>query len=112
MKFEPVILQQGSQEWLTWRESGIGASEMSVIMGNLPFSYEDVLQLWKKKKKIIESTFEINEAIQPGMDLEPEAREKYAEIVGYNVRPECYTHPNYHFLLTLHPGKTTLPGIY
>lgn len=98
MIFQPSELIQGSEEWLNWRKTGIGASEMSVIMGSLPFSYEDIIELWKKKVGMQVKPFIVTPAIQEGIDTEPEAREKFIKRVGVKVEPKCFTHPEYEFL--------------
>lgn len=71
---------------------------MSVIMGSLPFQYETVLDLWKKKVGLEVKPFVVSQAVQDGMDLEPEARERYTAITGIQVEPRCFTHPHYPFL--------------
>lgn len=91
-------MTQGSDEWLAWRKTGIGASNMSVIMGSLPFRYESVLEMWKEKMGIIGNTFEMTAAIQEGIDTEPEAREAFTKRTGLKVKPECFTHTDYPYL--------------
>lgn len=90
--------EQGSPEWLEWRKTGIGASNMSVIMGSLPFDYEDILMLWKEKVGLGGREFKVSEAVQAGMDLEPEARECLANHLGIELEPQCFTHPEHPWL--------------
>ena len=74
--YRPLDLVQRSEDWLAWRTKGIGASEASVIMGSLPFEYEDILELYKKKAGLPVKEFEMNAAIQKGIDTEDEALPK------------------------------------
>ena len=98
MNFQSNELIQGSEQWLEWRKTGIGASEMSVIMGSLPFRYEDVLELYKKKAGLETKPFIVTDAIQEGIDTEPEARKRFIQRVGVEVEPRCFTHPKHDFL--------------
>lgn len=88
--YKEIKLKQDSEQWHTWRNEGIGASEMSVIMGALPFKFNDVLNLWKLKTGYAESSFEMNDAMQFGKDTEPLARQKYIEATNTPVSPACY----------------------
>jgi putative phage-type endonuclease len=105
LKYTPLKLEQRSEEWLEWRKSGIGASEASVIMGSLPFDFEDVLDLWKKKAGLPVAEFVMTDAIQRGIDLEDEALEKFTEATGITMEPTCFTHPEHSFL------RASLDGI-
>lgn len=96
--YREVKLSQVGDEWMAWRESGIGASESSVLMGSLPFDWNDVLKLWKLKTKMIESDFVMNDAIQLGKDTEPEARRKYIEATGIRVQAKCFERIDLPFL--------------
>lgn len=100
-----IKYSQDSKEWHEWRSKGLGASDMNVIMGALPFKYNDVLILWKKKTKLIPEDFVMNEAMQAGKDLEPEARTKYSKASGIRVRPKCFEHIKYPFI------RASLDGI-
>lgn len=105
MKLQEIKLKQDSDQWLAWRDEGIGASESAIIMGALPFKWNDVLELWKLKTKMIESDFEMNEAMAQGKALEPEARKKYTKASGIDMKPKCFNHYEYPFI------KASLDGI-
>lgn len=105
MQFKETKLKQDSDEWHLWRKSGVGASEMSVIMGSLPFQFEDVLELWKKKTEMIQNNFVMNDAMRLGKSLEPKARKRYIETTGTKIQPKCFTHPEHDFL------RASLDGI-
>jgi putative phage-type endonuclease len=99
-KFKPIAHEfaQREADWLEWRKSGIGASEASVIMGSLPFDFEDILFLWKKKVGIPVPEFQMNDAIQKGIDTEDEALEAFTKATGIKMEPKCFTHPEHPFL--------------
>lgn len=65
-----IELEQRSPLWHTWRSDKIGASEIGTIMGLNP--YETALQWWERRKGL-RAPKEMNEAMQRGVDLEPEA---------------------------------------
>ncbi len=87
-----VNFAQGSQEWLDWRNGGIGGSDLPVIMCVSPYSKPE--KLWDEKKTGF-SGFAGNWATDRGQRLEPEAR-RLAEIalkgIGCDVQlfPLCF----------------------
>lgn len=99
------ISQNDTNNWLEWRHGGIGASESAVLMGSLPFSWKDILDLWKFKVGLIENDFIENDAVKLGKQLEPEARDKYTEVTGIQVSPDCYERTDFPFI------KASLDGI-
>lgn len=100
LKYKPVIhdFSQRSDEWHLWRKGGLGASEMSVIMGSLPFDFEDTLELWKKKTGLPVPEFIVTAAIQQGIDTEDEALEKFTKATGIKMSPLCLTHGEVPFI--------------
>jgi predicted phage-related endonuclease len=68
-------LEQGTEEWLEWRHSGIGVSEAWTVMGDNRFQSPSEL-LYQKKHKI---DTELNEKMRLGTSLEPDARGLYIE---------------------------------
>jgi putative phage-type endonuclease len=99
MEVEKYIhhFEQGEPSWHEWRKTGLGASNMSVLMGSLPFQYEDVLTLWKEKALGIKID-RFSAAINEGWANEEEARQVYIKKTGIQVKPVCLTHPEYPFL--------------
>jgi putative phage-type endonuclease len=85
LPFKVVDLKQGTQKWLNWRHSGIGASDASTIMNENRFKSPDEL-LHEKKNKI---DIEENEKMQKGKDLEPIARTVYQKNTKIMVQPIC-----------------------
>lgn len=64
-------LEQGSDEWLAWRQGVIGASDAPVIMGDNPWSSPE--WLIKRKLGVVEE-FQGNAKTIEGKELEGEAR--------------------------------------
>ncbi len=70
-----INLEIGSQAWLDYRKTGIGASETSIVLGISP--HKTRYQMWCDKMSETES--KKNWSMQRGNDLEPQARH-YAEL--------------------------------
>ncbi len=84
MNYEIVPLVQGSSEWLAFRKNHIGASDASAIMGCSAWKTRN--QLWKEKLGLIQDQ-PVNFAMQRGIDLEPEARQKFSELMNIDLQP-------------------------
>jgi putative phage-type endonuclease len=95
-------LQQGSEEWLSWRKKGIGGSEAGSVMGVNP--YCDAYELWQRKLGLIPEV-EPNDAMIRGHQLEPEARALFEIETGIKMIPMCYIHSEYDFI------RASLDGI-
>jgi putative phage-type endonuclease len=63
-------IKSGTAEWLEWRKSGIGASDIAAICGVCP--YKTALDIYNDKKGL--SKDRRNSAMQRGIDFEDEAR--------------------------------------
>lgn len=75
-----------SPEQLEERRKHLGASEIPVVTGHIPF--KSPLQLWAEKRGLV-VPFEGNEFTEWGNRLEGVIREKYAEVIGMPVvKPE------------------------
>lgn len=72
-----VNLKQGSAEWLEWRRSHIGASDVPVIMGTSEFMKPHELWLLKTGRK---EPFKGNFATERGQRAEPHIRALYREL--------------------------------
>ena len=92
-----VTLEQNTEEWLRWREDGIGGSDAPVIMmqERHPYSSPDDLYLIKTKQK---DGPEENDAMRRGHELEPVARDLYIRQTGIHMRPSCFENQNYRFM--------------
>lgn len=81
-----IELDQRSTSWLEWRNSGIGASEISIIMGSNPYSTPFVL--WQKKCGYVLGD-PVNPAMQHGIDHEDIALKWVNENKGLSLEPLC-----------------------
>lgn len=76
-KMNIIDLQQDSKEWLEWREKGVTASDIPIILGLSP--YKTIWQLWAEKTGVINvPDLSGNPNVRKGIKLEDEARQ-YAE---------------------------------
>lgn len=86
MKIVHITDGQGSEEWLSWRKNGIGASDISAIVGSNP--YRTPLQTWEEKCGYSEET-PMNMAMEHGVRNEPVARQWLNEHLSLNLTPVC-----------------------
>ncbi len=100
--FHVIDLEQGTEEWLAWRHSGIGASEASTIMGDNRFQSPSEL-FYQKKHKIDTET---NEKMRLGTSLEPDARGLYIEETGMSVEPRCLQSKEHSWIIASMDGIT------
>lgn len=99
--YKEIKLEQGTTEWRKWRNGGFGASDIPALMGENP---------WKSISKLLEEKNGYggdftNAAMRRGTILEPEAREKYCEVIGFEVNPICIQHNDYFW------ARASLDGI-
>jgi putative phage-type endonuclease len=84
--FIRLNFEQSTEEWLSWRRQGLGASDAPVIMGMSPWQKApDLLRL--KTGQTEERP--ANDAMQRGKRLEPMARLAYVQHTGVEVEPVC-----------------------
>lgn len=76
-------LEQGSEEWLKFRQCHLGASDSGTIMRLNP--YDSRSRLWEEKVAGIQK--EVNSKMKRGSKMEKEARHQYELHTGYAVRP-------------------------
>jgi len=77
---------QSGDDWLSWRKTGIGASDISVLMGSNTFKTE--FKLWNEKSGFEKDT-PMNPAIAHGIKFEPFARDWVNKDQGLNLKPIC-----------------------
>jgi putative phage-type endonuclease len=77
-------LVQGSGEWLAFRNKGIGASDIPVIMGESP--YQKIGELFLQKIGELSPTKQ-NFAMKKGHDAEPFIRNRFKQIMGDDYEP-------------------------
>lgn len=90
-----IKLEQGKNSWLNWRKEGIGASEISILMGSNP--YKTPLKLWNVKCGYEGEDF-INAAMKHGMDNEEAVRQKMNKLYGIDLQPLCIEDEDFPFM--------------
>lgn len=90
MKTE-VNLEQGSQEWLTFRRRYRMASETPAILGISPWQNRSSVRAFK----VSGATQSDNLAMARGREQEPLARAKYEELTGELMRPAVFIDGDY-----------------
>lgn len=93
-------------QWLKWRNNGIGGSDVSIICGIN--KYKSALELWMEKKGYTEPK-EASEAAYWGNVLEPLIRNEFSIRTGYKVDTinSILKHPDYDFMLANVDGIVT-----
>jgi putative phage-type endonuclease len=90
-----IELEQGSPEWLAWRQSKITATDISIILGSNP---------WKSKLELFEEKLglrpaqPLNNAMRRGISLEPEARLLASSKIGIAFEPCVFESEKYPWL--------------
>jgi putative phage-type endonuclease len=103
MKVTP--LQQDSQAWLEWRDTGLGASDAATILAMSP--YETPYGLWQiKTGRKQPSDLSRNPNVQRGNRLEPLARKVAEKYIGKTLYPLCAAEEVENFILTSFDGIT------
>jgi putative phage-type endonuclease len=77
-----IIKPKDRNEWLKYRQSGIGSSEVATILGLNPF--ETPYQLWRRKKGI-DAPVEENFAMKRGHYLEDAVAQFYGDATGNEI---------------------------
>lgn len=87
-KYKIVFLKQGSQEWLDWRNRGIGGSDISTLLNPSEESSQQLIY-----HKLFGKSFNFSEVTRAAMErghlLEPEARAEFIRRSGIEVTPYC-----------------------
>jgi putative phage-type endonuclease len=93
-------LNQNTEQWLKWRNNGLGGSDLPIIMNNSP--YKTPHQLWLEKTGK-EQPKEVNKFVtNKGHELEVIARNKYEIETGYEWKPILAEHSEFpHFRSSL-----------
>lgn len=89
-KIEQV--EQGTEAWENFRSRGIGASDISAVIGASPWKTR--LQLWEEKTRRREG-FKGNYATTKGANLERKIRAHYELITGIEMKPTLAIHKDY-----------------
>ena len=92
--------EMSRDEWLRWRNRGIGSSDAPVAVGMSRYKYP--LELWMEKTgRKIQEDISNKDAVFWGTTLEPIVANVYAEKTGKKVRRvnSVLQHPEYPFML-------------
>lgn len=90
-------MNQGSDDWLAWRQKGIGSSDAPVLMGC--YDFKTPFQLYEEKTNpLSEKEKGTNWAMQRGHDLEPLARAQYELLCDIEMLPALLVHPKYQYI--------------
>lgn len=81
-----IELEQKSPEWIEWRKSGIGSSDIATIMGANP--YQTPYQLWEEKCGV-RNAFDGNRFTEHGNLNEPYAREYLEKVTSLKLKNIC-----------------------
>jgi len=81
-----IELDQSTPEWHQWRADGIGASDISIIMGSSPYKTE--YQLWEEKCGFKQAD-KMNDAMKHGVRNEDRARQWMNSYFQLNLIPIC-----------------------
>jgi len=84
-----INLIQGSPEWLAFRKTHIGASDIPSIMGTSPFKTKAAL--WLEKFK--DAPVYVNDAMREGARKEAQGRVLLYKLTGELFIPEVHEHP-------------------
>ncbi len=90
----PIVktLDQGTPEWLTYRQSKIMATDIGIISGTNEFT--SPIELWEQKLGLREP-IKVNDAMRRGHALEPEARDLACLEIGLEFIPCVYESDTY-----------------
>ena len=90
-----ISVEQGSDDWLSWRRERITASDAAVILRLN--RYINPTTLWEEKMEIIPNQ-PTNEHMERGKLLEPVARKLFIEQTGIHVEPLVVEHDNFFWM--------------
>ncbi len=112
-----IDLEQGSEGWLKWRGSGLGASDAPLLVHGKHFE-RTLEDLWKEKiqevihkKKPPPRKWLNSGAMARGQRLEPLARARYEKLTGIKARPVCGVHEEHEWLKASLDGWVHGPGV-
>lgn len=95
----PIILIQGSPEWLRWRHEGIGASEVAALLGKDPYNKTPRILYEEKIKPLAEATAALEaEHLRQGHEVEAMVRAMHEFETGEDWPAACFEHPEYPFI--------------
>jgi len=103
---------QGSPEWLDYRRTRGGASEVAALFGDSPF-LDGAKALYERKTGKTEAY--VNDAMRHGIEHEDAAREALAEMHNTTFEPQVVEHPKNPRIIAsldgINPNGTTIAEI-
>lgn len=90
-----IHVEQGSQEWLSWRKTVITATDCPAILGSSPWT--TAYKCWQKKLGLIPEQ-KSNDAMERGKMLEPVIRDRFIKKFEINMTPVVVESSEYDFL--------------
>lgn len=88
-------ISDSRSEWLEWRRQGIGASDVSAIMGES--EYQTVNDIWMDKRGMLPEK-ETSWAMQRGLDAEPKIRALYELYNDIEMPATLVEHPEFPYI--------------
>lgn len=85
-----IDIEQGTQEWLSMRRKHVTGTDAAVLMG---VGWTTPYELWVQKLSGAE--IPVNEHMERGRRLEPEARYWLEKHWGVSLPAECHKHPQF-----------------
>lgn len=89
LSMKVINLEQGTSDWLAWRQAHITGSDASIIMGNNP--WENKRDLWKRKLGLLDPVKD-NDLMRRGRELEPIARKEFEALTEIKMKPVTVEH--------------------
>ncbi len=105
-------MEQGTDEWLSWRSNKLGASHSPVIMGVSP--WQTRRELWSEKTGIYfgpKKPFKTNPAIEKGNKWEPAVRALYELDNDIDLPADILVHPQHDFIMASLDGFNKEHGV-
>ncbi len=103
-----INLKQHGPHWHNWRDTGIGSSDASVLMGGGFKTTRDQLV----GHKVLRDGVDIeNAAMARGKRLEPFARRMYEDYTGRKMKPICVEHDRFPWIRASLDGWCEKDGI-
>ena len=98
-----ININQNTDEWLEWRNTGLGASDAATILGKNP--YQTAFDLWEimtNRKKPLDLSNNPN--VQRGNELEPLARASAEKFLKMKLDVLCATESNDPYVMASFDG--------
>lgn len=104
-----ISIDQNTNEWLHWRDQGIGASEASCVLQESP--YMTRRELWLSKKGKLKKDDGNEYIFSRGHQAEEKMRSEILELTGETFKPLCIQHPDHDFMIASLDGYSDRLGV-